>query len=617
MFGFLKTLFEKKNPKAQPRDEKETESLIQAYDEFGRQIFMSRSQWRDSVLPGNLKSQWDDPDALYQTIIAAINDGFEADIFEATRRLFEIDPERERAATIWGIVLMRAGRLDEAEQVFLDFTDEFGEQGIILTNLAKVHFERKDMAKAQETLWHALELDPNQDNGMGWYVQMQLEQGGQEAYLSALERIAAIPTSWRAPLWLAREAISTGDLDGALQLYNRSLERTGRPVPADALMQISADLGRAGELKMISEIVEPYYDASYHGLQVGNNLIKAHFDSGEFAHASQLVEQLYALKRPDWQDTLSYWDTEIAKAKLAVPTLDALSVSMLQSEGPVWIKRNSGSEEILPKTKASGPKICFLGSSVTDANAKNEVEAQLADTRGRLARAVPLFLAEQLHFKTDAVAQTLVPWIEQGGFALVGYEWGDENAAQYASTSEYVITTHLICGDKTWDIEARIVRVADHTCLGTFKVSFDVAKPELAIQALTNDIFSLLEDQVGLKRCDSPIFYDVPAGALFPYYLLRLEQLLAVRCGNKEGVRADFLNGSRNIVDGNIELCMRNPQNVTTRILLAETLLSMKAVQPEILEEFQDKIGALQARHPLPSPAHGVVQSIFDGAFAA
>jgi hypothetical protein len=92
---------------------------------------------------------------------------------------------------------------------------------------------------------------------------------------------------------------------------------------------------------------------------------------------------------------------------------------------------------------------------------------------------------------------------------------------------------------------------------------------------------------------------------------------LAVRCGNKEGVRADFLNGSRNIVDGNIELCMRNPQNVTTRILLAETLLSMKAVQPEILEEFQDKIGALQARHPLPSPAHGVVQSIFDGAFAA
>jgi hypothetical protein len=39
----------------------------------------------------------------------------------------------------------------------------------------------------------------------------------------------------------------------------------------------------------------------------------------------------------------------------------------------------------------------------------------LADAPGRMRRTLPPFLAEQIEFMTEARAQTLVPWITDGG----------------------------------------------------------------------------------------------------------------------------------------------------------------------------------------------------------
>jgi hypothetical protein len=81
-------------------------------------------------------------------------------------------------------------------------------------------------------------------------------------------------------------------------------------------------------------------------------------------------------------------------------------------------------------------------------------------------------------------------------------------------------------------------------------------------------------------------------------------------------VPAGFLNGEREILDGNIQLCMACPQNVTTRMVLAKTVLAMKNVRPDILWEFRDKIAALQKELPLPQPAQRVIQEMLDQAVA-
>ena len=70
---------------------------------------------------------------------------------------------------------------------------------------------------------------------------------------------------------------------------------------------------------------------------------------------------------------------------------------------------------------------------------------------GRLSRAMPLFLAEQVEFHTAAQARTLLPRVAQGsgGFVLRGSEWADAEAVELAREGELapelIVRAHLGC----------------------------------------------------------------------------------------------------------------------------------------------------------------------------
>jgi hypothetical protein len=93
--------------------------IKRVFDEFGREPFITKEQWRTSVLPGTLKSNWDNPDRLYGVIVGSLNDGFFADVLGAGEHLHGVDPVPARGACIYGIVLMENNRLDEAEHVLV------------------------------------------------------------------------------------------------------------------------------------------------------------------------------------------------------------------------------------------------------------------------------------------------------------------------------------------------------------------------------------------------------------------------------------------------------------------------------------------------------------------
>ena len=118
---------------------------------------------------------------------------------------------------------METEHLNEAQRLFEAFLAEHGEDGVVLTNLAKIYYRRGEHARAESILWHALEVDPNQENGLNWYLAMQRERGGEAAALAALKRIADLPRSWRARLWLAREALERKDLAAAETFYTEAL----------------------------------------------------------------------------------------------------------------------------------------------------------------------------------------------------------------------------------------------------------------------------------------------------------------------------------------------------------------------------------------------------------
>ncbi len=389
-------------------------------------------------------------------------------------------------------------------------------------------------------------------------------------------------------------------------------------------MQISGDLGNSGHLPEILELCGPHFVPGVHGLEVGNNLIKAHLELGQVEAAAHILNQLYILKRPDWQHTLSFWDTEIVKSRLnsskANPELP-MQVELLVFEGPIWLKPSSPAVDLFRRNPSGGTGICFLGSSAEGTINSRAMKPQLADAPGRLSRALPLFLAEHVHLHTAAQVLTLIPWIrgEASGFLLGGSAWTVEDAAQMSrqagQINDYAVTTHLKCQAEPWTIELHLVRVVDGKCLTTLSDSLDLTKPQDAIPQLARQLVDLLVKQIDLRMEPSAPLYEVPLGVNFPDYLLRLEQLLAVRCSGMDGVQSNFLNNPHEIIRGNLHLCLACPRNATTRLLLGQTILGMKRIRPDIVQEFKDKVIMLQAEHPLPERIHGVVQRILDEAW--
>jgi len=300
-------------PPAAPASPKE--ESVRVVDTQGQEHFITRDQYRTNVLVGGLRKSWNNPDALYKLIVGAVRDGFGAEVVEACEHLYRTDSNPHRAACLWGLALMGDHRMVEAEKVYQTCLATHGDEVFVLTNLAKLHSARKDDFKAEEILWRALELDPNQHSGVHWYHSMYKERQGTEGGLKALERIAGIPGSWRPQLWLARASLRRGQLEVAKAYYRESLSRAGRPVPRDVIFQVSGDLGQSGQPAAILELAAPHFDPDLHGVEVAANLIKAHYDLGRRAEAGRLVNDLSARDQPEWRETLKYWDGAIRQAR--------------------------------------------------------------------------------------------------------------------------------------------------------------------------------------------------------------------------------------------------------------------------------------------------------------
>ncbi len=613
-------------PAASSVDPAKDPNMIRVHDAYGRELFITKAQWRDNVLLGNLEKSRDHPDDLAGIIVQSLNDGFAADVLTYAARLAGIDPTPERGHILHAVTLLTLKRYAEAESVLLAFMKKHGETGVALANLAKTYSGRGDDARTLATLWRALELDPNQDNAVGWYEIIHREKNGPAAGQEALRRVAAIPGAWRARLWLARDRLEQRDLSAALVLYHEALALVSPPVPGDLLQQMSGDLGNHAHLPELLQLTEPRYDVAFHGILVGNNLIKANLDLGRLDQARAHLDRLYAQNRPDWKQNLSFWDTEIAKVRVSIadaPAPDKLEVTLLSLVGPVWLPPASPAAELFPAKSADAPVVAFLGGSAEMPASTEANRPQLADGPGRLSRALPLYLAEQIEFGTETTTRTLVPWMVKPstGFVLGGAAWSDAEASANArrvgpdqKPADYIVITHLRCTAEPWHIELRLVRTIDAKCLAETTTTCTAADPAHALPTIIAGLFTSLapEIRVGLIDGPAPAFKPQHSNV----YLVRLEQLLAVRTAAMNPA-SPTLNGERDILDGHLQLCLDQPDSVSIRLMFAHTLRGMKKVRPDILPEFRARTDLLQKEKPLPEPAQSVVTRILAEAFTA
>jgi tetratricopeptide (TPR) repeat protein len=271
--------------------------LIKLYDSTGREIFIPREEYKQKVLPKKFQDVQNDANQLYSTIVISLQDGFFTECISPAKHLLQIDPDRERATVVLAIAQMRSGELDDAHNLLTSYLHDVGASGIVLTNLAKVYADQGDSTKAEETLWSAIKTDPNQDNALDWWMAIHYERGGVEARSAAIQRVADLPGSWRAQLWLAREALETGKKDEALLMYRSVLSLAQEH--GDVLMMISGDLGKKGFAGEALSIVAPVYNAEKHGPMTGLNLVQACIELKHMRQGEEILAAVEGLNRLD------------------------------------------------------------------------------------------------------------------------------------------------------------------------------------------------------------------------------------------------------------------------------------------------------------------------------
>jgi hypothetical protein len=137
---------------------------------------------------------------------------------------------------------------------------------------------------------------------------------------------------------------------------------------------------------------------------------------------------------------------------------------------------------------------------------------------------------------------------------------------------------------------------------------FTFAAPGDAIRQCARQLLALLAERLSAEpEAPSPL-YQLPNSACFTSYLLRLEQLLGLRCSARDRVRG--AGGERKVIETSFQVCRACPENVPLRIVLVHTLLAAKTIKPAILQEYSERIMLLQKEFPLDGPAHGVVQDM-------
>ena len=594
----------------------EDPNMVQGFDAFGREVYITKQQWREAVMPGHLQRVWDDPEQLFRTINECLPRGFAEDMVAPAEHLAEIDPNPERGAVVLAIVYRESNRPDDAEQAIRRFIESRGETSQAFSTLASIQNLRGEHEPALATAWHALELDPNQENGFGLYLSIIHKQGGDTAAQEALQRIAALPASWRARLWLAHDALAAQQLEAALGAYSEALEMAGQPAPVELLVQMSGDLGQAGHLTELIQLTAAHFSPAAHGPLVGSNLIRAYLGLGRPAPARAVLDQLVAQQRPDWQQPLDYWNAQLAKAEfVSTASTEPPTLAMLMGDGPVWLPARSSANELFPAPTAA--PIAFLGSTAEVAARDDAPVVQLSDLAGRLSRAIPLFLAEQVRFSTLTPVHPLTTWMKgsQPVWALGKSPWQDDAAAAYvrgcAPTADYVVVTHIVATSDPWRLELRLIRASDGVRLTTKKANLPLNQPEAAVRRLGIELIQSLVQHADRTIVRTSPAYSIPSGPAFNTYLLALEQLLCISFGTSAPTHGHFLAGDRETIDGFLKFCLTQPENVVLRLQLAQALVSLKDARPQSVAAFRDKVRLLQEQMPLAAPAQEVLQRLF------
>ena len=322
----------------------------------------------------------------------------------------------------------------------------------------------------------------------------------------------------QAQLLAANEKLKAGDLPGATAIYEELLRAAGDR--ADVLVTISADLGTAGHIPQIIELVAPRYDAEKHGPATGLNLLQAYLATRNTTAAQHLLDILFALNRADLEERLYGFSNALgeliedekrgelpppssAPGSDGQPAAARKSINLVSISRPIW----SYGLEALPATqppekrnprlrRVAFAQISTLGLGEEEHAART---ARPEDALARLTRGLPLWLSETFYYSPHYNPIAALALLDRDCYAIFPVEWAPDHITQLVNTStdglDYIFTGALQQKDTATELMLRVWEVKKLRERKQFTATLTPETSDAALAALHAQILQFMEWQ--------------------------------------------------------------------------------------------------------------------------
>src|SRR5262245_54148076 len=426
-------------------DKPEPAAFIDATDAFGRRVRLPREEYKKNVLPELVKAHGNDPDRLVAVILQGVRDGMAAEMIAAANRLTVIDKDVDRALSVLGVVLRDAGELDAAESTMKELLQKRPESPNARVGLAMLAEKRGHVSRAEELLWQALQKDCNHADAVHCLLQLRHRAVGDAGYRAEIEKVAALPGSWRAQLWPARLCLKDGRTDEAVAIYRDVMTRAG--TESDALVMASGDLVSGHHHALLQELIVPRFQPGRHHPHVGLALLHHFLQTQDVSAGNALLHQMHLHYGHLVAEPLQPFTGEFDRIRMQqLPPPPPLSpqarVGLYRMDRPIWYAGLEDPQWLLPRKGPESRQVMVMALAV---DGQPNLPPGREDELGRLTRSLPLFLAEHVWLSTPHRGTAALPMAEQGGWAVMGRPWPEDTISNQLGDAERSSTT-LVTG---------------------------------------------------------------------------------------------------------------------------------------------------------------------------
>lgn len=283
--------------------------MIPLFDGVGHPVWLDREEFRREVIPQQLEAEWNHPEELYTFVVQIFRDGFVDEADRGADRLLELYNRAEGVLLLKSLILLRKGEEEKAEPLLRECMEKYPDRGIAYTYMARIYDKRGDRERVIASLRRGLELEPNQETALLWWVDLMIEDGGKSQAMNELKKFAEQEDAWWPKLIAGRLHLEEGEISAAVQLFDdvlawfQSQREEETPTSFDeevAWMTVVSTLHKHGCRDEVILLCDRYWTAAHSTPFVAMDYAQALVEAGRVREAADRLQQTLDFIFPEY-----------------------------------------------------------------------------------------------------------------------------------------------------------------------------------------------------------------------------------------------------------------------------------------------------------------------------